>query len=180
MTAACFVDTNVFIYARDPRVPVKQQCAAELIHRLWLDRAGRTSMQVLNEFYVTVTRKLNPSVDAETAWDEVLALTAWNPQPTDRELLKIARDIERRYRTNWWDALIVAAAQAQQCTLLISEDFQDGMGFGQVTVRNPFTSGVAEAAVEYAAVQPRAQHRSRGRPRKASRANQAVEQRHRV
>jgi predicted nucleic acid-binding protein len=167
MTEASFVDTNILVYARDPREERKQALAAGLVSRLWQERTGRTSMQVLNEYYATLTRKFKPAIDADTAWEDVLTLMAWNPQPLDREILKGARDIERRYRTSWWDSLIVAAAQAQRCRTLLSEDFQHGMVFGQLTVRNPFSAAVQEPSAEYRVIRPRERHRPRGRPAKA-------------
>ena len=93
-------------------------------------------------------------------------LLAWEPAEISRDLLRLACEIEERYATSWWDALIVAAAQLQDCSILLSEDFQDGMAFGSVVVRNPFSSRVAEQRVEFAV--PRvavARHRPRGRPR---------------
>ena len=165
MTEVSFVDTNILVYARDPRQERKQHLAAELIQRLWQERAGRTSVQVLNEYYIAITRKLRPCVDAEKAWDDVLTLMAWNAQPIDRAILIAAREIERRYSTSWWDALIVAAAQAQRCRVLLSEDFQDGMIFDQLTVRNPFTEKVQEPHADYkVSVMPSPRHRARGRP----------------
>jgi predicted nucleic acid-binding protein len=165
MTEVSFVDANILVYARDPRYQQKQHIAAELLERLWQQRSGRTSMQVLNEYYVTVTRKFDPTIDVEDAWDDVLILMAWSPQPIDREILIAAREIERRYRTSWWDATIVAAAQAQRCNVLLSEDFQDGMVFGQIKVLNPFVPRVQEPAADYrATILPRPRHRARGRP----------------
>src|SRR6267154_3753134 len=120
MTEVSFVDTNILVYARDPRQERKQHLAAELIQRLWQERAGRTSVKVLNEYYTVITRKLRPCVDAEKAWDDVFSLMAWNAQPIDRAILIAAREIERRHSTSWWDALIVAAAQAQRCRVLLS------------------------------------------------------------
>ena len=122
-------------------------------------------MQVLSEYYVTLTRKLELGFGNEVAWDDVQALMSWDPQPIDVEVLDRAREIERRYRMSWRDATIVAAAQAQSCRVLLSEDFQDGMVFGQVSVRNPFTPGVKEELLEYqVAVAPRPRHRTRARP----------------
>jgi len=67
MSASVFVDTNVLVYARDLRERSKQPVAARWIAQLWRERSGRTSAQVLSEFYVTVTRKLKPGpVDART------------------------------------------------------------------------------------------------------------------
>src|SRR5688500_292061 len=57
MNALIFVDTNVFVYSRQTNEPFKQPCAARWVERLWKDQTGRTSVQVLNELYVTLTRK---------------------------------------------------------------------------------------------------------------------------
>jgi predicted nucleic acid-binding protein len=170
MTAPVFVDTNVLIHARDAGEPEKQPRAREWLARLWREQAGRTSVQVLSEYYVNVTRKLEPGLTQQEAWDDVQALLTWHPQAIDATLLQRGREIEVRHRLPWWDSLIVAAAQAQGCALLLSEDFHDGAVFGGVTVRSPFTLRVEEREALYAAL-PSAQsrHRPRGRPPRASR-----------
>jgi predicted nucleic acid-binding protein len=139
MTALVFVDTNVLVTARDAREPTKQPLAADWIARLWQERTGRASMQVLSEYYVTVTRRLKPSLKQADAWDDVQGLLSWRRQPIDAALIQRAREIELRYRLSWWDSLIVGAAQLQNCTVLLSEDLQDHSAFGGVTVRSPFT-----------------------------------------
>jgi predicted nucleic acid-binding protein len=161
-----FVDTNVFVYARDASEPGKQALAAQWVRELWTTQTGRTSIQVLSEYYATVTRKLNPGLDPDAAWDDVNALFAWQPQEVDRALLVRGREIAARFAVSWWDALIVAAAQLQNCALLLSEDLQDGWACGTVTVRNPFVRGIAETRASYP-VQPKpsSRHRDRGRPR---------------
>jgi predicted nucleic acid-binding protein len=170
MTAAVFVDTNVLVYARDAGEPVKQPAAASWIERLWMEQSGRTSTQVLNEFYVTVTRKLRPGMAPEDAWADVHALLAWDPQPIDRELVLRVREVERRHRLSWWDAMIVAAAQLQGCTLLLTEDLQDGWHCDGVTVCNPFTNLVSEDRARYETPPaPKSRHRPRGRPRREPR-----------
>jgi predicted nucleic acid-binding protein len=166
MTAPVFVDTNILVYARDPRDSVKKAKATEWLQHLWGEQRGRTSVHVLGEFYAVVTRKLKTPVPREDAWDDVQHFMAWNPQPTDSRLLTRAYEIERRYLLNWWDCLVVAAAQAQECVLLLTEDLHNGADYGGVTVRNPFTLGVAEAASTYVAAPKLAsRHRGRGRPR---------------
>jgi len=77
MTAPVFVDTNVLVYARDPRDAAKQARAADWIEHLWRERTGRTSLQVLSEYYVCLTRKLSPRVASDEAWDDAKALFAW-------------------------------------------------------------------------------------------------------
>lgn len=168
MNVDVFVDTNVLVYARDSTEPAKQAAAAGWLRELWLEQRGRTSVQVLSEYYVTVTRKLQPGLDSEEAWDDVNALLAWRPREIDSDLLMRAREVERRYTVSWWDSMIVAAAQLQNCALLLSEDLEDGLVCDAVTVRNPFGGRVAEDHAEYSAVPtPVSRHRRPGRPRRA-------------
>jgi predicted nucleic acid-binding protein len=168
MTAPCFVDANVFIYARDSRNAAKQTRAVEWIARLWQGRLGRTSLQVLSEYHAVATRKLVPRIPADEAWEDVRELFAWGPHPVEEALLRRAREVEQRWRLSWWDSMVVAAAQLQDCALLLSEDFQDGAVFAGVTVRSPFTLDVREPAAGYAAMPlvAASRHRGRGRPRK--------------
>ena len=97
MTARVFVDTNVLVYARDASEPEKQPAAARWLEQLWIEQRGRTSIQVLNEYYVTVTRNLRPGMEPDEAWRDVDALLAWEPQVIDAVLLRRARDLERRH-----------------------------------------------------------------------------------
>jgi predicted nucleic acid-binding protein len=167
MIAPVFVDTNVLLYARDASEKAKQPLAAAWLAHLWRDRAGRTSVQVLSEYYVNATRKLRPGLPADDAWDDVRALMSWRPQPLDQVVLEGGREIERRYRLSWWDSLVVAAAQVQGCVALLSEDFQEGMVFGGVTVRNPFALAAGEMVATYAAATgASSRHPPRGRPRR--------------
>ena len=167
MIVPVFVDTNVLVYARDAREPAKRARAVAWLELLWREQLGRTSTQVLSEYYVTLTRKLEPRVAAEDAWDDVSALMAWRPQPSDEALMKRGREIELRYRLGWWDCLIVAAAHVQGCALLLSEDLQDGGVYGGVTMRSPFTLGVNEPAATYAATAATLhRHPPRGRPKR--------------
>lgn len=169
MNELTFVDTNILVYARDSDQGWKQEIAAQRLSALWQDRTGRTGVQVLSEYYVTLTRKLKPGVRADDAWDDVQALLSWEPQPLDAAVLERAREIERRYRTSWWNATIVAAALAQSCTVLLTEDFQDGMAFGPLMVRNPFAGRIEDRADAYRVeLLPRPLHRSRGRPSRSA------------
>lgn len=141
MSAKVFVDTNVLVYCRDASEPKKQARAAAWMAALWEGRVGRLSFQVLQEFYVTVTAKLNPGLPPEAARRDVRALLAWQPLPADGRLLEGAWILQDRFRLSWWDALIVAAAQAAGCRYLLSEDFQEGLEVGEVEMMNPFFRG---------------------------------------
>ena len=168
MTGPVFVDANVLLSAYDLSEPVKSAQAREWLELLWRERSGRTSMQVLSEYYVNATRKLRPGVPAEVAWEDVTTYFAWNPLPIDDAVLLRAREIERRYQISWWDSMIVAAAQMQGCVVLLTEDLQHGMVFGTLAVRSPFTPVLEEPAAAYAAARAAPLHRPRGRPKRVA------------
>jgi predicted nucleic acid-binding protein len=167
MTALVFVDTNVFVYAWHTRDLRKQTLASEWLEKLWLKRSGRTSMQVLCECYATLTRKPDPPFTTDEAQDLVGSLLTWNPPPVDADVLTRGFEVQRRYRLNWWDCLIVASAQMQGCSILLTEDLQDRAVIGSLTVRSPFTLGVADDLAAYWPREPTVRvHPRRGRPRK--------------
>jgi predicted nucleic acid-binding protein len=145
MTGTLFVDSNVFVYSRDSREPEKMVRARQWLEYLWREQLGRTSVQVLTEYYNAMTRKTKPAVTALMAWDSVSPLFVWNPLPVDRPLLERGRAVEERFELSWWDSRVVAAAQLQACAVLLTEDLQHGCTYGTVTVLNPFKAGVAEA-----------------------------------
>jgi predicted nucleic acid-binding protein len=127
------------VYRFDADKPDKQSQADAWLRQLWQTRSGRLSYQVLREFYVTVTRKLAKQLDARDARDAVVALLAWKPAMDSDRTLSIAWDVEDRCAISWWDALIVAAALEQSCSILLTEDLQDGQNFDGVRVVDPFT-----------------------------------------
>ncbi len=135
-----FVDTNLLVYARDASEPEKQPLAMAWMQALWQSRQGRISVQVLQEYYVTVTAKLDPGLGRDDARADVRGFGAWNPLPVDRALLEDAWQIEDRYGFSLWDATIVAAARRSGCRYLLTEDLQAGQDLDGTVVVNPFES----------------------------------------
>ena len=133
-----FVDTNVLVYARDLSEPDKQPLAAAWMAHLWQNESGRTSVQVLNEYYVTVTRKLSPGLDRVIARNDVRDLTTWRPAVIDQTTVDAAWDLEDRFSLSWWDSLIVASARELGCDRLLTEDLADGQVYDTLVVTNPF------------------------------------------
>lgn len=138
MTALTFVDTNVLVYARDASEPEKQPVAGEQLRRLWVDRRGRVSFQVLHEYYVTVTRKLSPGLSPASARRDVNSLLAWVPVAPSAMTLQRAWDNQDRFQLSFWDAMIVASAQHAGCQVLLTEDLHDGLDLDGLRVVNPF------------------------------------------
>ena len=140
MTEPVFVDTNVLVYRHDASEPAKQARAEDWYQYVWRRRAGRLSFQVLQELYSTLTRKLTPRFDVDRARALVRDLAAWQPVATDVALLERAWRLEARFSLSWWDALIIAAAQASECRVLLTEDLQAGRMFETVRVVDPFAT----------------------------------------
>lgn len=140
-----FVDTNVLVYHRDARDPSKQRRAAEWMAHLWQTRTGRVSLQVLHEYYVTVTGRLNPGLPLEDARDDVQALMSWAPAASGWDLVEGAWREQDLWGFSFWDSLIVAAARAQGCDVLLTEDLSHGQDLGGLLVLSPFRAGPEEA-----------------------------------
>jgi predicted nucleic acid-binding protein len=136
-----FVDTNVLLYAEDRADEVRFAAARGRLRELWVRRIGRLSTQVLNEFYVNATRRITPPMPAGDARAEVRRYQGWNPWIVDHATVEAAWAVESRYGLSYWDALMVAAAQQQGCTLLLTEDLQHDQRIEQVRIVNPFVAG---------------------------------------
>ena len=140
MTDRIFVDTNVLVYSRDLSEPLKQKQAMAWMSHLWNGKNGRLSFQVLNEFYVTVTHKLQPGMDPHSAREDVRFLLAWQPISVEGRVVEGAWHILDHYQLSYWDALIVSAAQLIDCRYLLTEDLQENQKIGNVEIINPFNT----------------------------------------
>ena len=132
-----FVDTNILIYAFDRIAGEKHRIAADLVAHLWKVRRGWISLQVMQEFYVSATRKLKLPVDEATL--QVLRLRLWRVHRPSVDDILAAIELHQRHSVSFWDALILRSAQASRCSVLWSEDLSNGQRWGNLEVRNPFT-----------------------------------------
>ncbi len=134
-----FVDTNVLLYAVDATEPLKAAAAAGWLDRLWQRGAGSVSWQVVNEFYSNLIGKFR--VPPREARARVEAIVQWQPVGFSLGMLQRCWHWMDDAHLPYWDGLILAAAEKNGCTVLLSEDFQPGRKFGTITVVNPFTAG---------------------------------------
>jgi predicted nucleic acid-binding protein len=131
-----FFDTNVLVYADDESIQLKQLIAIELIERHQYQGSGVVSTQVLQEYFTTVTRKLN--LDPALAREKVAIFSYFDvviPTPTD---ILAAIDLHRLHHFSFWDGLILRAAQLAGCRTLFSEDMQHGRRIDGIEIVNPF------------------------------------------
>lgn len=136
MSVRSFIDTNVLVYADDGDSPEKQRKAIELYERARVGRWGVISTQVLQEYFVAVTRKLG--VSPEVARRKVEMLGRLDVVRMDVADVIGAIDLHRLYDIGFWDALIVRAAKEGGASVLLTEDLQHGMRLDGLEVVNPF------------------------------------------
>jgi predicted nucleic acid-binding protein len=133
-----FVDTNVLVYAYDTSAGRKRQEAQKIVAGLWDTGLGVVSTQVLQEFFVTVTRKLPKTMDLGAARDVVSDLLRWDLVVVEGSMILEAIDLQGDHGYSFWDSLIVAAAAKAGCTVLLSEDFASGQNIKGIAIQNPF------------------------------------------
>ena len=138
MSGKTFVDTNVLIYAHDSDSGRKQKVAASHLTELWNSRTGVLSAQVLQEFYVNVTRKIAAPISRKAAREVVRAYAPWHSASVRPEDIVRASELEERHRLSFWDALIVVSAKNAGAGLILSEDLNAGQIIDGVRVENPF------------------------------------------
>jgi predicted nucleic acid-binding protein len=136
MSVECFLDTNILVYAissadADAR---KRTKALELVQRSDFG----LSAQVLQEFYVTVTRKIRKPLAPELAVALIDEYRVFPTVPTDYPLIVMAAELSLRYGISYWDGAILAAAEALETPTLYTEDLNHGQRYGRVRALNPF------------------------------------------
>lgn len=141
-----FVDTNVLVYEHDRLAGAKRDQARVIMSSLWSTSLGCLSVQVLQEFYNAITRKVPKPVDSAFAQSIVRKLATWSVHsPTSSDVIE-AIEIERRYGVSFWDSMIVQSAIQMGCNEILSEDLGPGQEYYGVRVVNPFAdAGQAES-----------------------------------
>jgi len=133
-----FVDTNVLIYAHDRSAGPKHERARGLLQELWRERTGCLSIQVLQEFYVNVTRKVAAPLSPEAAAQIIADLAVWEVHRPDVSDVLEAIRFQTSLQLSFWDAMILTSARQLGCRVLWSEDLSAGQAYDTVTVRDPF------------------------------------------
>jgi predicted nucleic acid-binding protein len=138
--ALSFVDTNVLVYAFDKRDSPKKQVAQRLMNELMDEDRLRLSTQVLQELFVTLTRKVSQRCSSQEALEVLEDLTAWPLMVVDYGAIRAAGELADQAQLSFWDALVVVAAARTGATLLYTEDLNEGQEILGVRVTNPFAA----------------------------------------
>lgn len=135
-------DTNVLVYRFDPRFPEKQQIADDLLRDGIASGEIALAHQSIVEFLAAVTRPLGddgPLLDWPSATREAEELLLqFDILYPSAQIVRLALRGKATYQLSWFDAHMWAHAEHHRLPRLLSEDFQDGRTYGEVTVVNPF------------------------------------------
>jgi len=133
-----FVDTNILVYGHDADAGEKHAVARGILAELWDRRAGVLSVQVLQEFYVTMTRKVLHPLPSNKIRNIIQDYFSWQIEVNDPLSVLVASRIEGNYKISFWDALIVTAASRAKAAKILTEDLQTGQIIEGILIENPF------------------------------------------
>ena len=138
MKGKIFVDTNIIIYAHDLDSGPKHDIAKTIIEDLWEEKSGILSTQVLQEFYVNITRKIPTPLLPAQARGVIENYLVWRVELNGPETILLASEIEERYNLSFWDSMIVAAARNAEAEKILTEDLNPGQILEGILIENPF------------------------------------------
>ena len=138
MNGKTFLDSNVLVYAHDRDAGDKNRRAVEIVRELWTNQNGVISTQVLQEFYVNITRKIPKPLNRSVAREVTRNYSVWQTETIDSSDVFRASEVEEANHISFWDALIVVAACKGGASLLLSEDLNAGQTIAGVLIQNPF------------------------------------------
>jgi len=138
MNGKYFIDTNVIVYAHDVEHPQKRMHAQEIIFTRMRSHTAVISAQVLSEFFVTITKKIEQTYSVPAARHELMLLSHLDVVEIDYDLAIRAVSIQVKYQISYWDGMILAAAERSECDTLYSEDLAHGQKYAGIHCINPF------------------------------------------
>jgi len=138
MNGKIFIDTNILIYAHDLDAGSKNKISAEIILNLWENRRGIISTQVLQEFYVNVTRKILNPLSKSKVRGIIESYLVWDVELNGIKTILFASEVEERHQLSFWDSLIIASAYNAKADKILTEDMNHGQIIEGILIENPF------------------------------------------
>jgi predicted nucleic acid-binding protein len=133
-----FLDTNLLLYAFDTGSPAKHTVAVRLLEDLWRSGNGILSTQVLQEFFVNVTKKIPRPLSITVGREIVEDFLKWKIVSVEGRTILRAIPLHEKHKYSFRDSLVIQSAIEGGARWLLSEDFKDGQIIGDLTIRNPF------------------------------------------
>ncbi len=138
MSGKVFLDANILVYAHDKDSGDKHSIAVKIVNDLWEKRSGVLSNQILQEFYVGVTKKILKPIARSEAREIIRTYSCWSIKDISPMSIIRASEIEEKNRISFWDALVIVAAYEAKCEKILTEDLNSGQVIEGVLVENPF------------------------------------------
>ena len=133
-----FLDTNILIYAHDMDAGSKHDAARAIVEKIWDDETGIISTQVIQEFYVNVTRKMPKPITPVQARGIIINYFSWKVEAIEPHTILSASEIEEKYVLSFWDSLIIATASQSEAVKILTEDLNHGQTIEGVLIENLF------------------------------------------
>jgi predicted nucleic acid-binding protein len=140
MNGKVFLDTNILVYAHDLDADIKHQVAVKIVKDIWDDRTGVLSTQVLQEFYMTVTKKIGNPIPPFEAREIIRSYACWEIRENTAMSVVRASEIEEKHNISFWDALVVVAAYESKVDKILTENPNSGQLIEGILIENPFKS----------------------------------------
>jgi len=138
MAGKIFLDTNIFIYAHNLDAGVKYEKGSRVIKDIWEKGNGIISTQVLQEFYVHLTKNIADPLSPTVARNLARNYLSWEVVHTGPETIFHASEIEEQYGLSFWDSLIVSAASEAKAEKIFTENWIHGQMIEGMLIENPF------------------------------------------
>jgi predicted nucleic acid-binding protein len=133
-----FLDTNLLLYAYDAGSPAKHAVAVRILEDLWKSGSGILSTQVLQEFFVNVTKNIPKPLPIKVGREIVEDFLKWKVVPVEGRAILRAIALHEKHKYSFWDSLVIQSAIEGGARWLFTEDLKDGQKIGDLTIRNPF------------------------------------------
>ncbi len=138
MSDRVIVDTNILVYAHDTDAGEKHASAAHAMADLWESRRGILSTQVLQELYITLTRKVASPVTGNFARRLIRNYLTWELVLNDGAIILHAGEIGENHKLSFWDGLIVAATHSKNAAIILNDEMNHGQIIEGIRIENPF------------------------------------------
>jgi predicted nucleic acid-binding protein len=144
MNGKVFLDTNILVYAHDLDAGMKHAVAVEIVKDMWEKRTGVLSTQILQEFYISVTRKIKNPISPFEAREIIKTYACWEIRENTSISVIRASEIEEKHRISFWDALVVVAAYEGKVDKILTEDLNSGQLIEGILIENPFSFRISD------------------------------------
>ena len=139
MSDKLFFDTNILVYAFDKSDKLKHNISSNLIKTAFENRNGCISTQVLQEFFVVTTQKIEKTLTINDARDIIKDFSVWTVIDTNLPVILQSIEVMKGHKLSFWDSLIICAAKVAGCSTIYTEDLSHKQVIENIKIINPYS-----------------------------------------